>query len=169
LLDYIDADNVKRLNGAEDDNDYHPANRLLHSLEELRQLRGTEPSTYQPGWQDDLAVYSLGPIDLTAAGGEILELRLALGVARVRDFVARRRGPDGIDSREDDPVFKDLTAIRQVLAWSPAQFEHLRPLVSMLDATLEIRSIGHSGGMMRTIEVIARKAGAKPQILSWKE
>jgi len=169
LLDYIDADNVKRLNGAEDDRDYHPANRQLLSVEELRQVRSTEPLTRQPGWQDDLTVYSLGPIDLTAASAEILGLLPGLGDARVRAFVAMRQGPDGIDGTEDDHIFKDLTAIQQALALSPTQFEQLRPLVSMLDPTLEIRSIGHSGATTRTIEVVARKAGAKPQILSWKE
>lgn len=169
LLDYIDADNVKRLNGVEDEGNYHAANRQLLSVEELRQVRGTEPLTRQPGWQDDLTVYSLGPIDLTAASAEILELLPGLGDARIRAFVAMRQGRDGIDGTEDDRVFKNLTEIQQTLALSPAQFEQLRPLVSMSDPTLEIRSMGHSGATTRTIEVVARKAGAKPQILSWKE
>jgi type II secretory pathway component PulK len=169
LLDYIDADNVKRLNGAEDDRDYHPANRQLISVEELRQVRGTEPLTRQPGWQDDLTVYSLGPIDLTAASAEILELLPGLGDARVQAFVTLRQGRDGIDGTEDDHVFKDLAAFQQALGLSPAQFEQLRPLVSISDPTLEIRSIGHSGATTRTIEVVARKAGNKPQILTWKE
>ena len=35
LLDYIDADNVHRLNGAEDEGDYHAANRPLLSIDEV--------------------------------------------------------------------------------------------------------------------------------------
>lgn len=169
LLDYTDADNVKRLNGSEDDGDYHPANRQLLSVEELRQVRGTEPLTRQPGWQDELTVYSQGPIDLTAANAEILELLPGLGDARVKAFVTIRQGRDGLDGTADDHVFKDLAEVQQALSLSPAQFEQLRPLVSMNDPTLEIRSLGHSGKTTRTIEVIARKAGGKPQILSWKE
>lgn len=169
LLDYIDADNIKRLNGAEDDGNYHPANRQLLSVEELRQVRGTEPLTRQPGWQDELTVYSLGPVDLSAASAEVLELLPGLGDARVKTFVTMRQGRDGIDGTADDAVFKDLAEIQQALALSPAQFEQLRPLVSMGDPTLEIRSLGHSGATTRTIEVIARKSGGKPQILSWKE
>ncbi|HSI13594.1 MAG TPA: hypothetical protein VK961_16230 [Chthoniobacter sp.] len=169
LLDYIDADNIKRLNGSEDDGNYHPANRQLLSVEELRQVRGTEPLTSKPGWQDELTVYSLGPIDLTSASAEILELLPGLGDARVKTFITMRQGRDGIDGTEDDLVFKDLTEIQRALSLSPAQFEQLRPLVSMNDPTLEIRSLGHSGATTRTIEVIARKAGGKPQILSWKE
>lgn len=169
LLDYIDADNVKRLNGAEDDRDYHPANRQLLSVEELRQVRGTEPLTKQAGWQDELTVYSLGPIDLTSASAEVLELLPGLGDARVKAFVAMRQGRDGQDGTEDDHVFKNFAEVQQAMGLSPAQFEQLRPLVSMSDPTMDIRSIGHSGATKRTIEVVVRKAGGKPQILSWKE
>jgi len=169
LLDYIDADNVKRLNGAEDEGDYHPANRQLRSVEELRQVRGTGPLTSQPGWRDDLTVYSLGPIDLTSASPEVLELLPGLGHSRIQQFIDLRRGPDGLDGTADDRVFTDLAAVQQALALSPAQFEQLRPLVSLNDPTLEIRSIGHSGGTTRTIAVVARKAGGKPQVLSWNE
>ena len=169
LLDYIDGDNVKRLNGVEDEGDYHPANRELRSVEELRRVRGTALLTSQPGWQDELTVYSLGPIDLTAASPEVLELLPGLGESRVQAFVSLRRGRDGIDGTADDKVFTDLTAIQQVLALSPAQFEQLRPLVTIGDPTLEIRSVGHSGATTRTIQVVARKAGGQPQILSWNE
>jgi type II secretory pathway component PulK len=169
LLDYIDADNVKRLNGAEDDGTYHPANRELRRVEELRQVRGSAPLTSQPGWQDELTVYSLGPIDLTAASPEVLELLPGLGHSRIQEFISMRRGPDGVDGTADDRLFTDLQTIQQVLALSPAQFEQLRPLVSIGDPTLEIRSIGHSGATTRMIQVVARKAGGQPQILSWNE
>ncbi|MEP6669119.1 MAG: hypothetical protein ABJF10_08205 [Chthoniobacter sp.] len=169
LLDYIDADNLKRLNGAEDDGSYHPANRQLRSIEELRQVRGTAPLTSQPGWQDELTVYSLGPIDLTSASAEVLELLPGLGHSRVQAFVALRAGRDGVDGTSDDRVFADLQAVQQALSLSPAQFEQLRPLVSLNDPTLEMRSIGHSGATTRTITVVTRKAGGKPQILSWNE
>lgn len=169
LLDYMDADNIKRLNGAEDDGNYHPANRQLLSVEELRQVRGAEPLTSKVGWEDELTVYSLGPIDLSAASAEILELLPGLGDARVRAFVTMRHGRDGIDGTADDYVFKNLAEIQQALDLSPTQFEQLRSLVSINDPTLEIRSIGHSGATTRTIGVVARKAGGKPQILTWKE
>lgn len=169
LLDYIDADNIKRLNGAEDDGNYHPANRELRNVEELRLVRGTGPLISQPGWQDDLTVYSLGPIDLTSANEEILELLPGLGHSRIQKFLEMRRGEDGIDGTADDRVFTDLNAVQQALMLSPAQFEQLRPLVNIGDPTMEIRSIGHSGTTTRTIQVVARKAGGQPQILSWNE
>ena len=40
LLDWIDPDNLVRLNGAEESEDYHPANRPLVRIDELRYFKG---------------------------------------------------------------------------------------------------------------------------------
>ena len=169
LLDYIDADNIKRLNGAEDDGDYHPANRELISVEELVKVRGTGPLTSQPGWQDELTIYSAGPIDLGSADAEVLSLLPGIGEARVQRFLKLRAGPDGIDGTVDDTIFAGLEVIQQVLGLTAAQFQVLQPLVCYQDPTLNIQSIGHSGETRRKIEVVVRKGGAQPQILSWRE
>jgi hypothetical protein len=169
LLDYIDADNIKRLNGAEEDGTYHPANRELRSVEELLRVKGTEPLTSQPGWQDDLTIYSMGPIDLTSAKEEVLELLPGIGETRVEHFLKVRRGPDGLDGTADDMVFKDLPTVQQALGLNAAQFEQLSPLVMIGDPTMDIRSIGHSGPTTREVEVVARKSAGPAQILHWKE
>jgi hypothetical protein len=169
LLDYIDADNIKRLNGAEDDGDYHPANRELRSVEELTRVRGTEPLTSQPGWQDELTIYSQGPIDLAAAGEDVLELIPGLGDARIQAFLKLRRGPDGIDGTADDFQFPSLEAVQLVLGLSAEQFALLQPLVTLNDPTMHVRSIGHSGPTTREVNAVVRKGGLKPQIFYLKE
>ena len=169
LLDYIDADNVKRLNGAEEDGTYHPANRELRSVDELARVHGAGPLVSQSGWQDELTVYSLGPIDLNAASAEILALVPGLGETRVRQFVQTRQGEDGLDGTPDDHQFPDLQTIQKFLGLNDAQFQQLAPLVSYKDPTMHIISEGRSGGVTRTVDVVLRKAGDKPQILSWKE
>jgi len=169
LLDYVDADNVKRLNGAEDDGNYHPANRELRSVEELARVAGTAPLTSQPGWQDDLTVYSLGPIDLNAASAEILELLPGIGETRARQFVQFRQGEDGVDGTADDNLFPDIKSIQQFLKLNDGQFQLLAPLVANNDLTLHIISEGRSGNVTRQVETIVRKGAGKPQILSWKE
>jgi type II secretory pathway component PulK len=40
LLDFVDPDNIPRLNGAEEDDNYHPKNALLQRIEELKQVKG---------------------------------------------------------------------------------------------------------------------------------
>ncbi len=169
LLDYVDADNVTRLNGAEEDGDYHPANRELLSVEEIARVRGASPLTSQPGWQDDLTVYSLGPIDLNAAGIGVLELLPGLGETRLRQFVEYRQGADGLDGTPDDNRFPDLNSIQQFLRLNDNQFQELRPLISYRDPTLSIRSEGRSGSITRRVEVVVRKGADKSQIISWKE
>jgi type II secretory pathway component PulK len=169
LLDYVDADNVKRLNGAEDDGDYHPANRELRSVEEIAKVRGSGPLVSQPGWQDDLTIYSQGPIDLNSAGVDVLRLLPGLSETRIQHFVKFRQGPDGRDGTEDDAVFPNLNAIQQFLGLSAAQFQELSGLVSYKDPTMHITCTGHSGKVSRQVEVVVRKAGSNPQIMSWKE
>jgi len=169
LLDYADADHVRRLNGHEEDGEYHPANRELRSVEELARVRGAAPLTAQRGWQDHLTVHSLGPIDLNSAPIEVLQLLPGLGETRLRHFVEYRRGPDHLDGTPDDNSFPDLSAIQQFLKLTAGQFQELRPLISYQDPTMHIRSAGRSGNVTRLVEVIARKGADKLQIFSWKE
>ena len=169
LLDYVDGDAVHRLNGREDEKDYHPANRELQSVDEIAQVAGSGPLVSRPGWQDDLTIYSQGPIDLTAASPEILRLIPGLGETRVQQFVQVRRGKDGLDGTPDDYIFQDLAAIQQFLGLNAAQFAQLTGLVGINDSTLRIISTGKSGEVTRQVEVVVRKGGDKPQILLWKE
>ncbi len=169
LLDYVDADDVKRLNGAEDEGDYHPANRELRSVDELVRVKGSGPLISQPGWQDDLTVYSQGPIDLSGASAEILSLLPGLGETRIRQFVQYRQGSDGLDGTPDDKVFANLEEIQKFLGLSAAQFNSLNGLITYNDPTVRIISEGRSGNLTRQIIVVARKGNMKPQILSWKE
>lgn len=169
LLDYVDGDNVKRLNGAEDEDDYHPANRPLQTLDELTQVRGTEALTSKPGWRESLTLYSQGPLDLVAAPAEILRAVPGFGDARIERFITYRAGKDGILGTMDDPPFKGLKDVQTFLGMTDAQFKQLGGLVSVNDKTMHITAIGHSGKGVRQVEVIARKSGANPDILYWKE
>jgi len=169
LLDYVDGDNVKRLNGAEDDGDHHPANRELQSVDELVRVKGTEPLTSLPGWQEELTVHSQGPIDLNGASTEILSLLPGIGESRIRQFVEYRQGRDGLDGTPDDGTFANLAAVQEFLGLTAAQFKVLNGLITYKDPTLRIISEGHSGNLTRQIVVVTRKSGGKPQTLAWKE
>ena len=169
LLDYVDADNAKHLNGEEETADYHPANRELTSVDEIAEVANSGPLVAQPGWQDDLTIDSQGPIDLVAASAGIMRLLPGLGEARIAAFVTYRQGKDGVEGTEDDPEFKNLKEIQSFLGLSDAQFKELGGLVMQKDPTMHIISEGHAGNTYRQLEVVVRKAGANPQILSWKE
>jgi type II secretory pathway component PulK len=169
LLDYVDGDDLKRLNGQETEGDYQPPNRELTSVDEIAQVANSGPLVSQAGWKDDLTIDSQGPIDLTAAPAETMRLLPGLGEARIAAFLTYRQGKDGLDGTIDDPEFKNLREIQSFLALSDTQFKELGGLVMQKDPTMRIISEGRAGNAYRQLEVVVRKAAASPQILSWKE
>jgi type II secretory pathway component PulK len=169
LLDYVDADNVVRLNGAEDEPGYTPANRPLQSLDELEHVKNAGPLLRSPGWKDELTIYSSGPIDLSSASEEILRLIPGFGEARITRFLQLRRGRDGVDATEDDMQFKNFGDIGKWLGMSNVQLQELQRFSIVKDTTQRIISEGYSADVVRQIDVVAQKSGANPAIRYWKE
>lgn len=168
LLDYVDADNLKRLNGAEDEGDYHPANRPLISLDEIPGIKGSEPLVNTPGWRDDLTVNSNGGIDLLAATADILRLLPGFSEPRIQRLIQLRQGPDGIEGTRDDYQFKSADEVLASMGLTPRD-PLLQGLFTINDTHVRIISEGHSGKVGRQVEVVAQKVGVSPQIFSWKE
>ena len=170
ILDWLDADNVKRTNGQEDGPNYHPPNRgSFLTVEELAEVAGTEALTSQPGWKDDLTVYSQGPIDLTAADANILRLLPGVGDQAIEGFLQWRRGGDGIHGTQDDPPIQKLETVQGFLGLNKTQFAALGGLIMLRDNTWQIKSEGWSGKVVRQVTVVVRKGSQNPQIVNWKE
>jgi general secretion pathway protein K len=169
LLDWVDGDDLKRLNGKEDEDDYHPSNKPFQSLDEMEGVAGMEPLMRSPSWKDELTIYSQGPIDLSAADEATLRLLPGMSEARIARFLQIRRGPDGVDGTKDDYQFKTLKEIQSNLGFSDAQFQSIASLVTPKDQTMRIISEGHSANTVRQVEVVATKGGANPVIRFWKE
>jgi general secretion pathway protein K len=169
LLDYVDADDVKRLNGAEDEPGYTPANRPLQTLDELEKVKNVGPLLRSPGWKDELTIYSSGPIDLSSAGEAVLRLIPGLGEARIARYLQVRRGRDQLDFTEDDMQFKNFKEVGQWLGMSNAQLQELQRYATVKDSTQRIVSEGYSSDVVRQIDVVAQKSGGNPAIRYWKE
>ncbi len=79
ILDWIDADSLHRLNGAEDDyylslsRPYRAKNGPLDSLEELRLVRGVTPEIYDL-LAPHLTVWGSGQINLNTASETVLQV-----------------------------------------------------------------------------------------------
>ena len=170
ILDWLDADNVKRTNGQEDGPNYHPPNRgQFLTVEELAEVAGTEPLTSQPGWKDDLTVDSQGQIDLTSADAHILRLLPGVGDLGIERFLQWRRGGDGIDGTKDDPVIQKLETVQGYLGMTKTQWNALGGLITLRDNTWQIISEGWSGKVVRQVTVVVVKGSQNPQIRRWKE
>ena len=169
LLDWVDPDNLVRLNGAETEGNYRPANALLTRLDDVKKIKGWEEFAATPDWENDFTLNSTGPIDLTWASREVLLALPGMTEPLVDQFLSARRGPDGIDATEDDAEFKSLDDVRIALGFSPEQFKQLAPLVGFKDQVLRVVSVGKSGDVTRVVRMVIRKAGGVPQLITWKE
>lgn len=170
LNDWWDADNIKRLNGQEDDTGYHPPNRgQFISVEEIEEVAGTEPLTSQPGWKEDLTIFSQGTIDVTSADFHILRLLPGTNDPGIDRYLQWRRGADQQDATLDDPPITKLEQVQQFLGMSKQDWNALGGIVGLRDNTWHITAEGWAGNVRRQIEVVAIKGGQNPTIRDWKE
>jgi len=170
LLDWVDADGLRRLNGAEEGPNYKPANRPLTSLDEIPLIKGSGPLTAHAGWKDDLTLVSSGPLDLESAPARLLDLIPGISPAQADRFVQYRQGRDGRDGTADDHVFRDIGEAIGYLGFSGPQFNQIGSLISFRDPVVRIQSTGQAGEAVRQVEIVARKVpGANPFIFSWTE
>jgi len=169
MLDWVDADNLKHINGAEDDGDYHPANRPFESLDEVAKVKNSGPLVSLPHWKDDFTLYSNGTIDLQSASVAVLTCLPGVGEPRARLLVQARQGPDKQDGTLDDHIFKDLNEALSFLGYAGQGNNPLSGLVGLNDPTYHITSVGTSGKVDRQVEVVVQKLGTRPNILLWKE
>lgn len=168
LLDYVDPDDLPHLNGVETEPGYRPRNGLFKRIEELKDVKGWEKFTARPNWEEDFTIYSTGPVDLAWASRAVLLALPGFNEQIVDRYLELRRGQDGIDGTEDDPVFESLEQVRLALGFSPEQFAQLSGLIGFKDQVVRVVSIGKSGNVTRTVQMIIRKS-ATPQMIRWKE
>jgi hypothetical protein len=169
IQDYVDPDNNPRLNGQEDQGDYHPANRPLRSVEELMRIPGAAPLLDLPGWRQFFTLESTGPIDLMEAGEDLLRILPGMNEGALQRWVQLRAGLDQVLHTDDDPVFQSADQVRSALGMTKAQWENLAPLVTVKEPTIRIRSTGRSGKVVRQVEAVVRKGNAAPQLRAWIE
>lgn len=168
LYDWVDPDNLVRLNGAEIDGDYQPANRLLTQIDELKEIRGWEEFTAREGWDRELTLNSSGPVDLLWAPRDVLLALPGMNDRVIDQFIAQRAGLDGVEGTEDDAAFENPEEIRIALSLSIDQFNLLAPLIGFRDQVVRIVSVGRSGNVTREIQMVVRKSGPIPQLISYK-
>jgi type II secretory pathway component PulK len=169
VLDWIDPDDVRRLNGNETPIRGPIANQPLRDLSELYQIPACDPLTAQSGWEKDFTLLSQGPIDVQWASVDVLGAIPGVGQRRAEALLQFRSGPDGEDGTADDVKLTDMTQVQQLLGLSQTAFAALNGLLSLNDPTIHITSDGRAGAVVRRIDVVAIKGGNQPQIIQWKE
>jgi hypothetical protein len=170
LLDWVEPNTgVHHLNGATDSEDYHPSHTLLTRIDELKKVQGWTEFTSSPGWDDDFTLNSSGPVDMAWASRDVLLALPGMTEDLVDHFLQTRRGPDGIDGTADDAQFKNLDDVRAALGLNAEQFKQLAPLVSFKDPVYRVVSQGKAGDATRVVQLVFRRVGVVPQVITWKE
>lgn len=169
LLDWVDPDNLVRLNGAEASEDYQPANALLTRIDDVKRIKNWETFTSDPNWDADFTITSTGPVDVVWASRDVLLAMPGMTEPMVDQFLSVRAGPDGIEGTDDDAEFNSMDDVRNALGLSPEQFKALAPVIGFKDQVLRVVSTGRSSDVTRVVRMVFRKTGAVPQLISWKE
>jgi type II secretory pathway component PulK len=172
LLDWVDPDNLVRLNGAEDEPGYKPTNGPLKTLEELKRVKGWEEFTSQPNWDADFTLNSTSAqIDINWASRDVLLALPGFTEMMADRFLQMRRGPDDIEGTEDDLKFTNAEEVRIALGFRADQFNQLAALITFDSQVVRIMSIGKSGPVARTVRVVVYKQGGGIRLIpgTWKE
>jgi hypothetical protein len=84
-------------------------------------------------------------------------------------FLQLRQGPDGIDGTEDDMQFKTPAEIWSALGLNPQQSAQLEKFVVPNSTVYRVTSVGTAGTAKRTVQMVFRRVGVTPQLITWKE
>ncbi len=188
FMDWVDADELHRLNGAEADDPfykergYEPKNAPLDMVAELRMVKGFTAEIVDGGPSADprgeplrgiahlLTTFGDGKVNINTASREVL-MTLSAGNGRmldewmVEDVLRHRLGDDGLPNTEDDGFKNVAEVIAQ--AGIPAA---LADKLSVSDRTyVRVSSIGEHEGVKSGVWVIF-EVGEKQIIpLYWRE
>jgi general secretion pathway protein K len=170
LLDWVSPNlGLHRLNAPPESDDYHPPHTLLTQIDELKKVAGWADFTATPGWDDDLTVNTRQGIDLAWASRDVLLALPGMTPDIVGRFLGLRQGPDGIDGTEDDVRFQNMSEIATALRLNEQQFKQIEAYVSFKTPIFRVTSVGTSGAAKRTVQMVFRRVGAQPQLITWKE
>jgi hypothetical protein len=170
LLDWVEPNTgLHHLNAPPEADDYHPPHTLLTRIDELKKVAGWADFTSTPGWDDNFTLNSGGPVDLAWASREVLLSLPGLTPEMVERFLQLRQGPDGIDGTEDDTQFKAMEEVRATLGLNEEQFKQLNGLISFKDPIFRVVSVGMAGKAKRTVQMVFRRVGVVPSVITWKE
>ncbi|HEX8899011.1 MAG TPA: hypothetical protein VF751_09955 [Chthoniobacterales bacterium] len=177
LLDWIDPDNLVRVNGAEDEAGYKPTNAPLKTLDEVKRIHGWEDFASQPDWDADFTLNSTNQggaqggvpqIDVNSASRDVLLSLPGFSEPIVDRLLELRRGPDNIEGTEDD-VQLSPADLQNLLGMRQDQFSQLAGLIAYDSVVKRVISTGKSGSASRTVRMVIFKNNSAIRLISWKE
>lgn len=167
LMDWVDADDLKRRPDSAEKRDYEqmgfsnlPLNRKLRSLDELDLMaRVNEIGEVRADWKSYFTLRGNGLLDVNTAAAEVIAVATGASLENARQLV---------EAREVVPL-KSLEAALAQLGMGGQQTAGLMPLLTLQGSTRRVESIGRAGEVRCGIAVIMDMGGGQPRITEWRE
>jgi Type II secretion system (T2SS), protein K len=174
LLDWVEPNvGLHHMNAPPESDDYHPPHALLTRVEELKNVAGWAEFTATPGWDNDFTVSTTlqSGIDLAWASREVLLALPGLTNEMVDRYLQLRQGPDGVDGTDDDTQFTSVEEVWGVMGLNPQLASQLtqKGLVAFNVPVFRVTSVGTAGKATRTVQMVFRRVGVMPQVITWRE
>jgi general secretion pathway protein K len=187
ILDWIDQDDLHRLNGAESDYyeslspSYSCKDGPLDRVEELLLIRDVTKEIYsgrpaeedepaQPGLGDLVTTLSTGQVNVNTATPPVLQALLGLDESQVSVIINRRDGGDGVPGTDDDQPFHSVGEfVAQLGALPAAVQQQLGQLLTVESTYFTVKSTGEVGGVKRTVIAVLQRQGTEVRTVTWKE
>ncbi len=177
LADWVDADGLKRLNGAELE-DYEalgravlPKNRPFQSIDEMSNVLGMEKlEKLKPEWRDAFTTWSEGPLDLNEASAELISIAAEVGLPQAETLVQYRTRVNPNDNTELKPQkLLSVEQAAQLLGISSDKLAKIASRLTVNSQTFRIKSIGKIDHFQYQIEAILRRNTQPTIYLHWNE
>lgn len=187
ILDWIDTDDLTKLNGAESDYylslspSYRAKNAPLDRVEELLLVRGVTPELLhgtpgtnkdpgQPGFADVFTTMTSGGVNVNTASAIVMQTMLGLDDVQVQAVLERRDGADGIAGTEDDMPFRTVDEFFATVGnMDAANRQAVQGFITVNSSFFTVRSTGEVGGVKHTILATLRRDGDTIQTVMWRE
>ncbi len=176
LADWVDDNNLRRLNGAEAA--YYesigliglPPNRPIETLDEIELTKNWNLVVeIRPNWRDYFTQFGDGRININDANSEILQALFNCSAEQAQAIIAQRNGKDGVPHTKDDMPIRDINQLRILANLNEAQILTAINLVSYDGTIRRIKSRGIVGEYARTIETIMQVPSAPLRYYDWRE
>lgn len=164
LKDWVDADELISLNGAEK-REYEreglegmPFNRPFKELDEMLFVRGMEAlNAVRPDWRDWFTVHGDGRVDVNDAREELISVLADVPVDRVAPLSRFRLGADGAKYTRDDQKLTSVVQVAQLLGvFEPHVVQQLNQWVQFAGPIRRVESVGTLGDITRKLIVISQ-------------
>ena len=162
IKDWVDADDLASLNGAERGaypNPAMPFNRPFRSLDELALVRGMDVLEHvRPNWRNAFSMWAEGKLDVNTAAADLIAAVTSIDPGTAETFINVRAGADGVTGTFDDRRFSTVPEALAAMNIAPQLMASLDGALTTGGKTRRVESIGKFGDYRKKLVLISRGA-----------